>query len=71
MKTEKVKLQGLRGTWYLIDEYRGTGVTFYLWESEQYGEDVPSVLTDDNLAVFDTCCFSGIYVALQDNGLLF
>lgn len=70
MKTENVKLQGMRGTWYVIDSHRTeSGTMFYLWENEQCGEDVPAVLTDNNLRVLDTDCYSGIYVALQDNGL--
>ena len=71
MKTEHVKLQGLNGTWYFINAYHSSiEGSFYLWESEQHGEDVPAVLTDDKMRVLDTCCYSGIYSALQDNGLL-
>ena len=70
MKSKNAKLEGLKGSWYVIDEYCSAGVTFYLWECEQHGEDVPAVLTDENLTVLDDCCFSGIQVALRDNGLL-
>jgi len=68
MKTENVKLKGLTGTWYLIDEYHDT-CTYYLFESEQHGEDWPAVLTDGNLTVIDDQCLEGLDQALIDNGL--
>ena len=70
MKTENVRLQGFRGTWYVIGKYQGTGTLYLLWESEQHGDERPAILTDQNLRVIDSCCYSGIYVALQDNGLI-
>lgn len=70
MKTENMKLDGMKGIWCVIDEWHSIDGSFYLWESEQHGEDCPAVLTDQNLRVLDTECYSGIYVALQDNGLI-
>ena len=71
MKTENMKLDGMKGTWCFINAYHSSiNGSFYLWESEQYGEDVPAVLTDDKMRVLDTECYSGIYVALKDNGLV-
>ena len=66
-ENENVRLQGLKGTWYIIDNYRDT---FYLWESEQYGEDWPHVLTDDKLTVLDSNCYEGLDQALIDNNLI-
>ena len=66
MKTENVKLQGLTGSWYVIDEYHDT---YYLWESEQYGEDWAHVLTDDKRNVIDSECWEGLDQALIDNCL--
>ena len=70
MKTESVRIDGLNGTWYMIDSYTGADGTYYLWESEQYGEDCNAVLTDEHLMVIDYSCESGIVAALQDQGML-
>jgi hypothetical protein len=70
MKKENVRIDGLRGTWYMFDSYTGADGTYYLWESEQYGDDVPAVLTDEHLMVIDYDCESGIVTALQDHGML-
>ncbi len=67
---ENTRLEGLRGTWYCIDERMASGTMFYLFESEQHGDEVPAVLTDDKLNVIDTVCYSGIYQALLDNILV-
>ena len=70
MKNENVRFDGMKGSWCVIDEYHSIEGSFYLWENEQHGEDVPAVLTDDKLHVLDNECCSGIYTALQDNGLV-
>ena len=70
IKTNNVKLDGMKGTWYFICAYHTVEGSFYLWESEQHGEDCPAVLTDDKMRVLDTCCYSGIYVALLEHGLI-
>ena len=71
MKTENVKLDGLRGTWYMIDSYTDAdGTQYHLWESEQMGDERSAVLTDERLMVIDYSCDSGISVALQDNGII-
>ena len=71
METEKVRIDGLKGTWYMIDEYHdGHGDAYYLWESEQFGDECNAVLTDERLMVIDYSCDSGISVALQDNGII-
>jgi hypothetical protein len=70
MKKEDVRIDGLKGTWYMIDSYVGADCTYYLWESEQYGEDRGAVLTDEQLMVIDYSCDSGIRVALQDHGII-
>jgi hypothetical protein len=70
MKKENVRLDGLSGTWYMIDSYTGADGTYYLWESEQYGEDCGAVLTDEHLMVIDYSCESGIVTALFDNGII-
>jgi hypothetical protein len=70
MKTENVRLNGLNGTWYMIDSYADADGTYYLWESEQFGDEAFAVLTDEHLLVIDYLCESGILTALQDNGIV-
>jgi hypothetical protein len=70
MKTENVRLNGLNGTWYMIDSYADADGTYYLWESEQYGDECNAVLTDEHWMVIDYSCDSGIVTALQDNGII-
>ena len=70
METEKVRIDGLKGTWYMFDSYTGADGTYYLWESEQRGEDYGAVLTDEHLMVIDYDCESDIRIALKDNGLI-
>lgn len=71
MKRVGVRLSGLKGTWYLIDEYHdGHGNTYYLWDSEERGEYIGDVLTDETLTVIDYCCESGMRTALFENGIL-
>jgi hypothetical protein len=71
MKTENVRIDGLNGTWYMIDSYTDAdGNQYYLWENEQWGDECNAVLTDEHLMVIDYSCDSGIRVALQDNGII-
>ena len=46
MKSD-IRLKGLEGTWYVIDERPG----LYLLESEIYGDERPCVITDDKFNV--------------------
>ena len=69
METKNVRLDGLKGTWHMVASYTGLTCTYYEWESEQLGENCPSVVTDETLGVLDGC-ESGIYTAVQKN-LLF
>jgi hypothetical protein len=70
MKTENVRLSGLNGTWYLFETYCTPYGTYYLWESELYGEYYGAVLTDETLTVIDYECESDIRIALSDNGII-
>ena len=70
MKQEDVRLSGVTGTWYMIDNYCTPYGTYYLWESEQYGDEYGAVLTDEYLTVIDYCCESDIITALFENGIL-
>ena len=50
-KTENVTLEGHTGTWYKVSDTVHNGRKYYLWESEQYGEDANHIITDSKLNV--------------------
>lgn len=71
MKREGVRLSGLKGTWYLFESYTDEhGNEYYLWESEQCGEDYGAVLTDEHLTIIDYDCESDILTALLESGII-
>ena len=70
MKRGHVRLRGLKGTWYTIDSHCTSYGTYYLWKSEQHGDEYGAVLTDEYLTVIDYCCDSDILTALYENGIL-
>ena len=51
MNTNNIKLEGLKGTYYIISENYYLGKKYYLLESEQYGEDIGHIVTDNNFKV--------------------
>ena len=51
IKKEGIKVAGHIGTWYVIDETTRKGKNLYLLESEQYGDEAPCVIVDENLAL--------------------
>ncbi len=46
-KIEKLRIAGHRGTWYEIDRTTINGKKLYLMESEQWGDEAPSIIIDD------------------------
>ena len=52
MKTkENIRVEGYRGTWYVIDEAVRDGRRYYLLESEKWGDEAPNLLTDAEMNV--------------------
>lgn len=47
-QTDGIKVEGHRGTWYVIDGVSRGGNMYYLLESEQYGEDTDYIAIDEN-----------------------
>lgn len=43
-----IKVEGHRGTWYVIDEAVYDGRKLYLLEHEDYGDEAASVIIDEN-----------------------
>lgn len=46
MKREGIKVEGHRGTWYVIDEGYHNGRKVYLLEHETHGDEAASVIID-------------------------
>ena len=51
MKKYNIKLEGIKGTYYVISENYYLGRKYYLLESERYGEDIGHIVTDRNFKV--------------------
>ena len=60
MKLSNIKLKEIKGTWYEINRTTIYGKEVILLESEQYGEDVPSIAVDTNLKVLFTDIWNGL-----------
>lgn len=52
---EGIKVEGHRGTWYVIDEKEYEGKTLYLLEHETYGDEAVCIIIDEdrNLVMSD------------------
>lgn len=48
MDKDNVKVEGHRGTWYVVDELIIVGGRYYLLEHNTYGEDAPWIAIDVN-----------------------
>lgn len=80
MKLENIKIEGRIGTWYEIDHLTHNGVTYVLFESEDFGDEAGAIVikyTDDrtrdreipeNCEICET--WDGIETALEDEGIL-
>lgn len=51
MTMEGIKVEGHRGTWYVIDEGYYNGEKVYLLEHEKHGEEVPSIIVNSDLKI--------------------
>lgn len=79
---EHYKFEGFRGTWYAIDsqhfyDKKRNGRVFILWEHEQYGDEVPHILTELvstpqglNLVIIDDENEDSIEEILQDHDII-
>jgi len=50
-QTEGIKIEGHRGTWYIIGTKEHNGRTLFLLESENYGDEAPALIVDSNYNV--------------------
>nr|DAW40890.1 MAG TPA: Large polyvalent protein-associated domain 18 [Caudoviricetes sp.] len=51
MKNKGIKIKGHRGTWYVIDKAVYDGKRLYLLESEIWGDEVASLIVDEDCNV--------------------
>ena len=80
MKLENIKIEGRIGTWYEIDHLTHNGVTYVLFESEDFGDEAGAIVieyTDDRTRdgeIPEDCeiceTWDSIDVALEDEGIL-
>ena len=51
MKKENLKIEGYKGTWYVIDECWFKGQYYYQLESEQWGDETPWLIVDNEFKI--------------------
>lgn len=51
MEKDNIRVEGHKGTWYVIDEHQVGDKTFYLLEHEKYGDMAANVIIDENGAL--------------------
>lgn len=61
MKNEGIKIKGHRGTWYVIDEAVYDGKRLYLLESEIWGDEVASLIVDEDCNVILDDVWNGFF----------
>lgn len=60
MKETNIKLKDISGTWYEIDRAIIYGKLVILLESEQYGEDIPTIAVDKDYNILFKDIYNGI-----------
>lgn len=67
MKTkENIRVEGYRGTWYVIAETVTDGRKYYLLESEQWGYKAPHLLVDAEMNVIAPHLADGMYDNIEE-----
>ena len=65
MKKHNIKLEGYRGTWYVIGEtvynWKNELKKLYLLESELWGDEVPSIIIDKDYNIIMDSVYNGFY----------
>lgn len=57
---ENIKIQGRKGTWYVIKDYDYYGKIFHLLEHEVYGEDTAHLWVDEEHKIVLDEVFNGL-----------
>lgn len=48
---ENLRIQGYKGTWYVIDECFYNGKKYYMLESEIWGDEVPALIVNSDMNI--------------------
>lgn len=59
--SDAIKIDGWRGTWYVIDEKEVNGEMLYLLEHEQYGDETESLIINQDKDVILDDVWNGFY----------
>lgn len=59
MIKENIELEGIDGTWYVIDESIHKGENVYLLENEIWGDETPGIIVNEKLEVLELNSFNG------------
>ena len=61
-QNDHIRINGYRGTWYVIDCDIWCGQFVYLLESEQYGDEMPCLIVNQ----FDDVILDDVYNGLDE-----
>lgn len=61
-KSEHLKLSAHVGTWYVVDESIYKGRKVFLVEHEQYGDEAPCLIVDEDMNIV----LEGVYNGFDD-----
>ncbi|MGL5712219.1 MAG: hypothetical protein ACRCX2_04315 [Paraclostridium sp.] len=59
MKKDNIVIKGHRGTWYVIGEDFYSGYRVYLLEHEEYGDEAPCLIVNENLDIIQDEVWNG------------
>lgn len=58
-KRDGIKIESLKGTWYVIDETEWNYEKVYLLEHETYGDEVACIIVNENLKIIAVDVWNG------------
>ena len=59
MQDNNIKIKGYKGTWYIIGKTIHNMKEVYLLEHEQFGDETPSIIVDNELNVILDDVYNG------------
>lgn len=68
-KQDNIKIEGYKGTWYVVDKTIYNGKRYYLLESEIWGDEAPCLIIDEKGNVILDEVWNGfgdLYEAFED-----
>ena len=54
-----IKFKGFKGTWHILAQTSILGINLVAWESDQWGEDIPGIITDDKDKILVDSVYNG------------